>query len=108
MCTFSPNSALLATGGDDDMAGIWDVSTLSLLRYHALLEAFHILKNLNLVTHHESSYFGSTLANTINCYPRTQGVAAYSKCLLLVSWSSRKLYYCNNYNTETYEGQYEH
>ncbi|KAG0725098.1 WD repeat, SAM and U-box domain-containing protein 1 [Chionoecetes opilio] len=32
VCAFSPNSALLATGGDDDMAGIWDVSTLSLLR----------------------------------------------------------------------------
>ncbi|XP_050711432.1 WD repeat, SAM and U-box domain-containing protein 1-like isoform X3 [Eriocheir sinensis] len=32
VCAFSPNSALLATGGDDDLAGIWDVSTLSLLR----------------------------------------------------------------------------
>ncbi|XP_066977665.1 WD repeat, SAM and U-box domain-containing protein 1-like isoform X3 [Macrobrachium rosenbergii] len=32
VCAFSTNSALLATGGDDDMASLWDVSTLSLLR----------------------------------------------------------------------------
>ncbi|XP_068217034.1 WD repeat, SAM and U-box domain-containing protein 1-like isoform X2 [Palaemon carinicauda] len=32
VCAFSTNSALLATGGDDDTASLWDVSTLSLLR----------------------------------------------------------------------------